>query len=86
MVLLVKVLVVSSVEHVLHLGLPQALLPGEVRAGGDKSALTSKSLKFLGRRKAMIGGVGNAFFNLSERWSRLWCFCVIVANGGRDGW
>ena len=74
MVLLVKALVVNKVEQVLHLGLPQALLPGEVRAGDDKSALTSRSLKFLGRWKAMMGGVGNAFFNLSDRWSMLWDF------------
>ena len=45
MVLLVKVLVVNKVEHILHLGLPQALLPGEVYAGDDKSALTSRSFK-----------------------------------------
>jgi len=70
-VLLVKVLVVNKEEQVLHLGLPQALLPGEVRAGDDRSVLTSKSLKFLGRRKAMMGGVGNAYFSLSDRWSRL---------------
>jgi len=62
----VKVLVVNREEQVLHLGLPQALLPGEVRAGDDKSALTSRSLKFLGCRKPIMGGVGNAFFNLSE--------------------
>ena len=64
MVLLVKVLVVNKF---LHLGLPCAQVGIEVCAGDDKSALTSRSLKLLGHRKAVMGGVGNAFFKLSYR-------------------
>ena len=48
MVLLLNVLVLNIVKQVLHLILPELLLPREVhvQAENDRSALTSRSLRF----------------------------------------
>ena len=48
---------VSLGKQVLHLGLPQGVLPGLVEGGLVTSVLTSK---FFGCRNAMIGGSGVA--------------------------
>lgn len=59
MVLLLNVLVLNIVKQVLHLILPELLLPREVhvQAENDRSALTSRSLRFFGHWKATLEGV-----------------------------
>ena len=61
---LLKVSILISIGQVLHLELPQGLLPGVFLLLEDeevRSARTRRSLRFLGLRKAIIGGSGNSF-------------------------
>ena len=55
-------------------------------AGGFSFARTSKSLIFLGRLKATIGGSGMAFFNLLDVWRIGRCFLVILDRLLSPGW
>ena len=71
--------------QVLHLGRPHFWFPGVLRSGFLSVARTRRSLRFLGRRKTMMGGDGMAFFNRSETCRMLWCFLVIPPTDGSMG-
>ena len=77
---LVMELLVRSMGHVLHPRPPHLLLPGSCLVSGFMSALTRRSLRFLGRRYVMRGGSVMALLNQSERWRMWWVFLCDVAK------
>ena len=64
--LLTNVFVVFNVGQVLQQLVPHRKLPGVSFMRGVKLACTSKSLRFFGRRKAIIGGKLKIAFRCSE--------------------
>ena len=79
-VLLTNTFVVLNMGQVLQRLVPQGKLPGVLLARDVRVACTSKSLRFFGRREAIIGGKVKIVFRRSELRRVIWCRLVVSSQ------
>ena len=63
-----------NIGHVLHLTAPQRQFPGALCTSDLSSALTKRSLKIFGQRKAINGDKREAFCSRSKVWRTFRCY------------